>query len=156
MPVFTRPVGDTLRALLAGWVVLIFGTSTLLYFLAPLPHPAYHAQPALNTLRGIWKVADAMGPAVKLSLVGVFGALLFAFRPMLRKTPGWLYGGSIVAAGTAVLLVLAALPTSLSRGYGIGLTGQRFDASLLPLYLAGAALGGAAFAFTLRRLEKKA
>lgn len=71
---------------------------------------------------------------------------------MLHRARGWLYAGSMAAAGAAV--VLAVLPASLSRGYGIGLTGQRFDSSLLPLYLAGAVLGGVAFAFTLQRLKK--
>ena len=147
-------VGSMLRALLAGWIGLVFGTSGLLYAFSSLPQPVYHPNALLNALRGIWEVADAMGPAVKIALVLVFGGLLLLFRRAIGRMPARLYAGSMAAAVVAVLLVLALLPAGLSRGYGIGLSGQRFDAALLPLYLAGAVLGGAAFAYAYTRLAK--
>jgi hypothetical protein len=137
MAPISNSVGNTLKALLAGWIGIVFGTSVLIYFLSPLAPLTYHPN-----------------PAVKLSIVAVFGALVFAFRPAISRRPAGLVAGSVGFALVAVLLVLALLPAGLSRGYGIGLSGARFDPAILPLYLAGALLGGAVFAYAYIRLAR--
>jgi hypothetical protein len=54
-----------------------------------------------------------------------------------------------------MLLTLGLLPESLSRGFGIGLTDARFDPSVLPIYLAGGALGGIAFTISVTRCRRR-
>jgi hypothetical protein len=44
-----------------------------------------------------------------------------------------------------MLAVLASLPAEWSRGFGVGLSGNRFDPGLLAVYLFSAALAGLAF-----------
>jgi hypothetical protein len=50
-----------------------------------------------------------------------------------------------------MLLTVGLVPEFLSRGFGIGLTGARFDPSVLPIYLVGGALGGIAFTISVTR-----
>ncbi|MCJ8211982.1 hypothetical protein MUY27_19850 [Mucilaginibacter sp. RS28] len=144
----------TLKSLLGGWVALVFGTSTLVYFFSPIPHRSFHQNPVINGLRNIWEIADDMGPVVKLSIIAVFAVLYILSRSIIKKSRLSFYTGSIIIAVIAVLLVLALLPADLSRGYGIRLTGARFDLSMLPIYLSGAVLGGVVFSYIYFKLSR--
>ncbi len=56
------------------------------------------------------------------------------------------------AAGPGAMVVtLALIPKSLSRGFGVGLTGARFAGATLPIYLCGGALGGVVFTLSRAR-----
>ena len=129
-----------LGGLLVAWVVQIFGTSMLV---AIGWHDAV-------TLSAIWAVADDVAPFAKISFILILALLVAPLRQRELPWPAdivWWAGASIAA----VLLVLALLPQHLSRGFGIGLTGSRFDPSLLPSYLIAGFLAGCAGALLRRR-----
>lgn len=149
----TSKLSVTLKSLLAAWVTLIFGTSLLLFLFAPVNFKVYNSNYLANLLTSVWEIGDAMGPAVKLSLIALFGTLVFTFQKNGTGEPTYLYLKSIVFALVATLLVLAFLPADYSRGFGIGLTGSRFDGQVLAIYLIGSVLGGAVYAFTFRKLS---
>ncbi|PAX08833.1 hypothetical protein CKY28_05610 [Sphingomonas lenta] len=98
-----------------------------------------------------WKVADDVGPAAKLLLGGLL-ALLFvaAERFMPRATPVR-YAGNMAAGVLAMFGTLLLIPAAYSRGFGVGLTGARFDPAVLPLYVAGGAAAGLVFTYALIR-----
>jgi hypothetical protein len=136
------------RCVLWGWVVAwavaVYLPSAGIAFAGLSPPASIVGQGWHNLPRATFVVADWMSPGAKLAL----GALLAAFfwlgersapRPEARITL------SIAAAIAAMLVDLALLPADLSRGFGIGLTGARFDWAVLPFYLAGAAIGGGLF-----------
>lgn len=86
-------------------------------------------------------VADAMAPLAKLMLGGLLlPAFLLADRLARERRVALALGA--VAAMAAMLLTLVLIPADWSRGFGIGLTGERLPPGLLPLYLGGAAVAG--------------
>jgi hypothetical protein len=141
----------TLTALLAAWVTMVFGTSLLMAAFGPLgPGPAGVQELA----RAVWKGADDMGPAVKLLLIALFGMQLLGGRSLDPLRPGQALAVQAALGALAMLLTLALIPASFSRGFGVGLTGARFDPATLPIYLCGGALGG--LVFTLSRQKCRA
>lgn len=128
--------------LLAAWVVQIFGTSALIIL----------SRGSEVSLAAIWAVADDVAPLAK---IGFILGLTVLTAPVRRRALGrpvamlWWAGASIAA----LVLTLALLPQPLSRGFGIGLTGSRFDAALLPSYLLGALLAGLAGAWVHMRCQ---
>lgn len=144
-----------LKALLAGWVAIIVGTSILIYLLAPIEYKIYHPNLVMNFLRTIWEIGDAMGPAVKISLIIIFALLVFIFKHKISSNRIASYGLPILFAILSITLVLAFLPSQFSRGYGIGLTGVRFDSDLIYIYIyiLGAIFGGLAFSYTFNKLS---
>lgn len=95
-----------------------------------------------NILARTFIVADWVSPGAKLFL----GALLIPGMWLLMRVAGLM---ARVAAGSALsvlamILDLALLPVPLSRSFGIGLTGARFDPAVLPYYVGGAAIAGVA------------
>ncbi|WP_100335868.1 hypothetical protein [Hymenobacter chitinivorans] len=147
-------VGALLKALLAGWVVMVFGTSILIFLFAPLEQDRYSSNWLVNSFRTIWEIGDAMGPAVKISYIVLFGLLIFASKSVINRNRRTSYALSIIFAVVSATLVLAFLPADFSRGYGIGLTGARFDTRMLPIYMAGAVLSGVAFSYAVNRLSE--
>jgi hypothetical protein len=96
----------------------------------------------------MWRVADEMAPAAKLLLVALFAALVWLGERWRRTdgarhtAPTWsVYAMNIVLGIAAMALTLALVPADFSRGFGVGLTGARFDPIVLPLYVASGALG---------------
>lgn len=142
-------LGNFLKSLLFSWVAIVFGTSMLIAAFAPIPIKQYQAQPVLNYLQQCWEIADEMGPVVKLSIIALFSVLIYLFKNYTLRHHNLLaYVTAVVIAISTILIVLAFLPASYSRGYGIGLTGTRFDMAMLPYYLSGALLGGIVFPFS--------
>jgi len=95
-----------------------------------------------NLFVDVFQVADEVSPAAKLTFAAFFGGILIALR----------LGGArqrvLVDAGIGVfsmVLVLAFLPESWSRGFGVGLGGTRFEPLLTAVYLGGGALSGVVF-----------
>jgi hypothetical protein len=130
-----------LGALLLAWVVQIFGTSALVAIFL-------HSE---ATVPAIWAVADDVAPFAKISFILFLALLVTPLRHHdLAAWPSQLAWWTM-ASVTALLLVLALLPAYLSRGFGIGLTGARFDPAVLPVYLSGAILGGIAGGLLHRR-----
>ncbi|TMM48825.1 hypothetical protein [Qipengyuania marisflavi] len=91
---------------------------------------------------GMFAVADEVSPMAKLGFGLIFGGLALAARKLLRLERAMLRLADILAAITAQLLALALIPADWSRGYGIGLTGERFATETLPIYLAAALVAG--------------
>jgi hypothetical protein len=75
------------------------------------------------------------------------------FKKILKNH--FFYLTSIFSALIAVVLVLAFLPENISRGYGIGLTGFRFETKMLPIYLVGAVFGGIIYSLLYKQQMKK-
>ncbi|WP_144033481.1 hypothetical protein [Sphingomonas guangdongensis] len=104
-----------------------------------------------NLLARVWQVADDVGPAVKLMmgalLLGGFLILVRWGQPVRRMR-------HVVSAAigiTAVAATVTVIPAGLSRGFGIALTGVRFEPTLTALYLLAGAIAGLTFAITLDR-----
>jgi hypothetical protein len=96
-----------------------------------------------------------MGPAVKLLLIAFFALqVLGGWRAASQRT-GPRMAVDAGAGALAMLLTLAAVPESLSRGFGVGLTGARFDPALLPIYLCGGAFGGIVFTLSRARCRSR-
>jgi hypothetical protein len=106
----------------------------------------------VNTLRNIWEVANEIGLLVKLSIVIIFGLLVISLRKLENSTSIF-YLANIALAIIAILVVITLMPSGYSRGYSIGLKGKRFDMQMLPIYLSGAILGGAAYSFVYKLLS---
>jgi hypothetical protein len=138
----TAPVQLKLKALLFAWVTLVFGTSALLVLASPLHFKTYSLHALANFLRTTWEVADEVGPLVKISLIVVFALFVIASERLISPCLANTYGVSILLAVLATLAVLSALPETYSRGFGIGLTGNRFDERTITIYLLGAVLSG--------------
>jgi hypothetical protein len=92
-------------------------------------------------------VADQVAPAAKILFAVLFAAMLsVARRVTLRRSLG--IALDMALSCVAMLAVLALLPAAWSRGFGIGLTGARFTAAPLLIYLAGALLAGLGFSLS--------
>lgn len=99
-------------------------------------------------------VADWVSPGAKL----LCGALLIPGMWRLPRVDGLMrriVAGSAISVA-AMILDLALLPAPLSRSFGIGLTGARFDPAVLPYYLGGAAIAGAAGVVAHYHCQRKA
>lgn len=122
-----------------GWVVAIYVPSAMIaaFGLAPPGTPP-------GIIAATWHMTDEIGPIAKLAFAALAAALLLGTR--LAAMPRTARAAADAALGVlAMMLLLAFLPEAWSRGIGIGLTGQRFDPALLPIYLLGGALSGLTF-----------
>jgi cell division protein FtsW (lipid II flippase) len=122
---------------LFAWVVAIFLPSGLIALF-----DLSAAAAGRNFLSATFEVADQVAPAAKLSFVILFAALLLIAHRLRRQLD---LASAILAACLAMLLTLALLPATYSRGFGIGLANSRFDPALLAIYLASAVLAGLTF-----------
>ena len=117
-----------------------------------------------------WRVADEMGPAAKLLLVALFATFLWlgerywlqpagatsAHAVSEQPSQSWsAYAVNVALGAAAMLLTLALVPAAYSRGFGVGLTGARFDPEVLPLYLVSATLGAIAYTLSVRRCRAR-
>lgn len=143
-----RDLRCNLTALLAAWVTMVFGTSLLMAAFAPLgPGPASLQELA----RAVWKGADDMSPTAKVLLIVLFALQMLGGRPADPVRPGERIAANAILGALAMLFTLAVIPESLSRGFGVGLTGARFDLAVLPVYLCAGALGGVVFTLSRTR-----
>lgn len=91
-----------------------------------------------------WAMADAVSIPAKLGFALIFAALILASR-RFPLGPQARVAADAVLGALAMLLLLAFLPQAWSRGFGIGLTGARFDAVATFCYLAGGLAAGLVF-----------
>lgn len=144
------------KSLLYSWVSLIIGISLVIYFYDSQNIEFTSTNPIIKFLGSLWKVADEIGPAVKLSLVLILGFLTFSFTQFnFMKTCVRLYFFSAAFGVVSVFTILVAFPENLSRGFGIGLVEERLLHPMVPLYLLVGFLGGLVFAICYIRLNQK-
>lgn len=145
------PISVQLKALLAAWVTMIFGTSALLFLVSSLNFKIYSSNKLLNFFNTTWEIADEVGPVVKISIIVVFALLVTAREKFTRHPTTNAYWINALLAVIANVVVLGFLPQAYSRGFGIGLSGTRFDRQTLYIYLVGAVLGGLVYTYFLQK-----
>lgn len=137
-------------ALISAWAVAVFVPSAIFALAGLSPLAAGH-----GLLEGTWRVADQVAPFAKLGYAAAFLALVLVSRraSIPRR---WVILLDIILACVAMLLVLALLPSAWSRGFGVGLVGQRFSTVPTIIYMLGAVLSGISFAVAETRCAKAA
>lgn len=145
----------TLVALLAAWVSMLFGTSAPIAYLGLSQGAGTQASGLADLPITTWEVGDAVGPIAKLLLIGVFAALVLPGEQVGIARPELAYVWNAALGIAAVLLTLGLVPESLSRGFGVGLTGRRYDPAVLPIYVFGGVLGGVAYTFSVARCRSR-
>jgi hypothetical protein len=141
-------------AWLFAWVVAIFLPSAIIAYLGLSPAAAEIGVGFDNIFATTWKVGDDVGPFAKLSFGALSLAQFFAVQRMRLERIA-LVVVSVVAGAFAMTLALALLPAEYSRGFGVGLSGERFQPTLTAIYALGGALAGAMFAFALQRCGER-
>ncbi len=131
------------RCLAAGmifaWIVAIYLSAALIAAAGVLP--GYGGRGVADVT---WELTDQVSFAAKLGYAAALTALLLGSRLISMPRPVRT-ALDVILACAAMLLVLALLPQDWSAGFGIGLTGRRFDADTLPRYLIAAAVSGLTF-----------
>jgi hypothetical protein len=141
-----------LPAWITAWATAVFLPSAIIAYLG-LSASAAAIGTGLHRLpASTWRVADDVGPAVKLMVGGI---LLLGFLSLgqMRRVGR---GAAILVGLVAVAATLALIPTSLSRGFAHALTGTRFDWTTTPLYLLGGIGAGLVFAIGVTRCQRAA
>lgn len=144
-----------LIALLYAWVIMIFVPSALiaLFGFSDAVNPGYTEMSRLPA--ATFEVADEVGPAAKLLMIACFTVLVLMGERLDPARGRKRQALNVVLGLGAMLLALGFIPEALSRGFGIGLTGARFDPRVLPIYLTGGALGGVVFTASVTRCRVK-
>ena len=132
-----------LKCFFAAW---IFAWVTAIYFPSALIALADLSPATLerSLLLRTFAVADEVAPAAKIGFAILLGGLAMLSRRLLPMSRAQVVV-DMVSAALATLLILAALPLDWSRGFGIGLTGNRFTPAPTAIYLGGALLSGLVF-----------
>jgi hypothetical protein len=135
-------------AWITAWLTAVFLPSVVIAYLG-LSQAAAAVGTGVNRWpASTWKVADDVGPAVKLMIGGLLLVGLFGLVRMTRMTLRARYAASIAVGVIAVAATIAFVPSSLSRGFAAALTGTRFSSSTTPIYLIGGLLAGVSFVFS--------
>lgn len=148
-----KPTHGRRTSLKCFFIAWIFGWATAVYLPSALI-AATHFSPLEegNSLpAATFSVADEVAPFAKIGFALAFGLFMFGARKLLpiRGAPAVLADAAL--AGAAMLLTLALLPANWSRGFGIGLTGERFAPGVTAIYLLGAVLAGLLFSISEAR-----
>lgn len=151
-----KPLRCWMLALLSGWVTVVF-TSSVLIVLRDVPNAMTRAGfGSPGWIAASWRVADEMAPSAKLLLVAILAMLLWLSEQWLpaRMADAQTWQSFLRNIGigwVSMILTLALVPADLSRGFGVGLSGTRFDPVVLPLYLVSAALGAIVYTVSVGR-----
>ncbi|WP_165284601.1 hypothetical protein [Sphingomonas desiccabilis] len=110
-----------------AWVTAVFLPSVLIAYFGISPAAAaisvgFDRLPATS-----WKVADDVGPAVKLMIGGLLLLGLLGLSRARGLSPSLRSGGSAAVGMIAVTATIGMVPLSLSRGFAGALTGTAFD-----------------------------
>jgi hypothetical protein len=132
-----------------GWVVAIYLPSALVALADLSPLAEGRSLPAAT-----FAVADEVAPAAKIGFALLLGLLAIAVRRLSLRRP-LEFAADVAAACLAMFLMLALLPREWSRGFGIGLTGERFQSEALAIYLVGAVFSGLVFSISHRRCQRR-
>lgn len=143
-----------LPAWIAAWVTAVFLPSVLIAYLG-ISRPAAAIGTGFDRLpASAWKVADDVGPAVKLMIGSL---LLVGFLGLSRAgslKQGARSAASILIGLIAVTATIGLIPSTLSRGFAAALTSTRFDPTITSIYLLGGALAGLAFVVSSARCQR--
>jgi hypothetical protein len=143
-----------LPAWITAWFTAVFLPSVVIAYLG-LSQAAAAVGTGVNRLpASTWKVADDVGPAVKLMIGGLLLVGLFGLVRMTGMASRTRYAASIAIGVIAVAATIALMPSSLSRGFAAALTGTRFSPSTTPIYLLGGLLAGLSFVFSADRCAR--
>jgi hypothetical protein len=126
-----------------GWATAVYLPSLLIALLSLSPLATGE-----NLFVDTFQVADEVSPAAKLAFAVLFGGLLIgvrAARGLRRMLVDALFGA------VSIMLVVAVLPESWSRGFGVGLSGVRFATGPLTIYIIGGLLSGLVFSLAEAR-----
>ena len=134
-------------AWILGWVVAIYLPSLLIALTGLSPLAEDRSLPAAT-----FAVADEVAPAAKIGFGLLFALLTFVVERLYPRRWAEL-AADLAAACLAMLAVLTLLPREWSRGFGIGLGGERFQAGALTIYFLGAVLAGLVFWISHRRCK---
>jgi hypothetical protein len=136
-----RPGTCALSGFIAVWALAVYLPALVIGYAGWYPAAAAIGHGFDQLFRTTFTVADWMSPWAKLILGGAIAAAFFSSL-RLAAAPA---RTAAATAGTmlAMLLLLAFLPEPLSRGFGIGIAGARFDPALVAAYLIGAGIAGA-------------
>lgn len=142
-----------LGAWVAAWITAVFLPSAAIAYLGISPAAAIIGIGFDRLPASTWKVADDVGPAVKLMIGGLLlvGFLGLGRFDQLKRAVR--LAASIVVGLIAVAATISLIPSSFSRGFARALTGTRFDPSITSIYLTGGALAGVIFAVALGRCD---
>lgn len=123
-----------------AWATAVYlpSLAIALLTLSPLPSGG-------NLFLDTFQVADEVSPAAKLTYAAFFSALVILARV---GGAGRRMSINVPIGVVSMALVVALLPEYLSRGFGIGLNGVRFDPLLTALYLIGGLASGIVFSLT--------
>lgn len=136
-----------LTAWVLAWATAVYLPSLVIALLSLSPLAS-----SGNLFLDTFEVADEVSPAAKLTYGFLFGAFL-----MLARAGG--AGGKLsvnISIGLAsIALVVALLPEYWSRGFGVGLTGVRFDPLPTAIYLIGGVASGVIFSLTEKKCRSR-
>ncbi|MDF7775945.1 hypothetical protein P1X14_11870 [Sphingomonas sp. AOB5] len=141
-----------LPAWIAAWVVAIFLPSVVIAWLGLSPAVPATGGSLERLLAGSWKVADDVGPVVKLMIGGL---LLAGFLAVERLSPAGRLAACAAIGVLAMIATIAFVPPDYSRGFAAALTGARFDSAVTPIYLLGALLAGLVYATGSARCRRR-
>ena len=129
-----------------GWVVAIYVPSALIALSGISPLSA-----GKSFFGALLAVADEVAAAAKIGFAALLALMLFGARKAAPPRRRVAVAADMVLACLAMLATLLLLPAEWSRGFGIGITGARFDRDATLIYLAGAALAGLSFSLAEAR-----
>lgn len=133
-----------------GWVTAIYLPSGVIAALGLSPLAEGRGLPAAT-----FAVADEVAPFAKIGFAIAFGLFMIGARRLLRVRGLAAILADAALAAAAMLLTLAVLPADWSRGFGIGLTGERFAPDVTAIYLLGAVLAGILFSISESRCARR-
>ncbi|KTF70646.1 hypothetical protein ACNFJ7_17015 [Sphingomonas sp. HT-1] len=143
-----------LSSFILAWAVAVFVPSMFIAYAGLSPAAAAIGTGFDRLPATTWKVADDVGPAVKLMIGGLLlGGLLLLAR---TRIPGaGRFAAAILIGLLAVLVTMAVVPLAFSRGFAAGLTGARFETVTTILYLFGGALAGGVYEGALAQCRRR-
>lgn len=133
-----------------GWAVWVFSASMAIAAAGLSPLAA-----GRNLALATFEVADEVAPLAKIGFGFLFGLVIWLERRSNDRGLARNLIAVMVGAGLATLAVQAFLPADWSRGFGIGLSGRRFDPVLTGIYLCGSVAAALAFVWAHNRRERK-
>lgn len=143
-------------AWIAAWFVAVFLPSAMLAYLGVSDAAATIGTGFDRLLATTWKVADDVGPTVKLLLGALLLVGLHAAVSVFRSRSVLAYAASAAVGAMAAIITVAIIPEALSRGFAGALTGERFHPMTTFAYALGGLVAGLAHRFVLVRCDAHA
>ena len=134
-----------------GWAVALYLPSAIFAFAGLSSHARPLGIGFSHLGATTFAVADEIGPAAKL----LVGALLAAgWYAIAHLKPRRIIIANAAAGVAAAVLAVLLIPAAYSRGFGIGLSGNRIDLATLPIYTLGGLAAGIIFTLSHHRCAR--